>query len=592
MTLEGPPPTRRDLRARKAPSVEVPTPPVDDASAVPLLVAAAALTADEETTAPASGDPVTASVPTPEPVPVEPAVLPEPADADEQADPEPDTAPVAVAPAQPEPEPAAAPEAVPEPETEVGSAPGSEPVPEEEPEPAAAAEPPVPVVIPPTALSWVDERDVLARTTPQLQLTAQTGGYTPVAADLLARAPRRSPWRPGVLVPLGLILTIVVAYCGTLLAWPLHAVAPTVSAISVQPVAAAPATPAWPAEGIAAVVADGVGPAVASSGDAAPMASITKIVTALLVLEQEPLTPGEQGRSFQFTAADRTAYRGYLSRGESALDVPVGGSLTMYQMLQGMLIGSANNYADRLAQTYWPTDAVFAAAANNWLAQRGITGVRVVEPTGIEPANIGTPEALLALGKRALANPVIAEIVRTQTVELPGAGIVDNTNRLLADPGVVGIKTGTLDAYNLLSAKDITVGETVVRVYADVQGQPDNDTRDAATQALFAQLEQELQPVPSVPVGTTVGQVETRWGDPIAIVTAADASVVLWNGTAATTETVFSLGDARTEGDVVGSLTATGPRDSASVELLLAADVTGPSPWWRLTHPLELFGLV
>ena len=453
-------------------------------------------------------------------------------------------------------------------------------------------EPSVEVVLPAPALAWVDERAVAARSTPQLQLTAQAHGYTPVSADLLARAPRRSPWRPGVLVPLGLILALVVVYCGSVLLWPLHAVAPTVTPISVQATPAPAAAPAWPAEGSAAVVVDGVGPAVASSGDAVPMASITKLVTALLVLEQAPLAPGEQGGVFQFTSADRAAYRADRAGGESALDVPVGGSLTLYQMLQGMLIGSANNYADRLASTFWPTDQVYASAANAWLSQHGIEGVRVVEPSGMDEGNTGTPEGLLALGKRALANPVIAEIVRTQVVDLPGAGEVRNTNPLLADPGVLGIKTGTLDEYNLLAAKEVAVGGTTVRVFADAMGQPDGATRDAATSALFAQVEQELQLQPSVTAGTTVGQVETRWGDPVGIVTGADASVVLWNGAVAETSTEFSLGDARDEGERVGTLTARGPKDSAAVDLVLAGEVAGPSPWWRLTHPLELCGLI
>jgi D-alanyl-D-alanine carboxypeptidase (penicillin-binding protein 5/6) len=504
---------------------------------VPLLVAAAALTEDEI---------ARPTMSTPDRIPAEPAVPMEPTEAAVQA---------------------------------------------QEGTPGAELETSVPVVIPPKALSWVDERRVIARTTPPLQLEAHAGGYTPVTLDLLARAPRRSPWRPGVLLPAGLILALVFAYCATVLLWPLHAVAPAVSPVAVQPLPAAAAAPAWPAQGSAAVTVDGVGTAVASAVDAVPMASITKVVTALVVLEQAPLAVGEQGRSFQFTAADRATYWAYRARGESALNVPVGGTLTEYQLLQGMLIGSAGNYADRLASTFWPSNAVYASAANGWLSQHGIDGIHVVEPTGIDPANTASPESLLALGKRALANPVIAEIVRTAAVDLPGAGLVENTNSLLSDPGVVGIKTGSLDTFNLLAAKDVTIGDTTVRVYANALGQPDDDARDASTRALFSQVEQELQLTPSVPKGTTVGQVETRWADPVAIRTGADASVVLWNGAVAEASTSFDLGDARDQGEAVGTLTATGPKDSATVDLVLADDVEGPSPWWRLTHPLELFGL-
>lgn len=526
MTHDGPPTTRRSLRARgeDAPStgetavVEEPA----DPSALPLLVAAAALSGQQDAPAPAAATP-------------HPAVV-----------------------------------VVHETGTDAPSAPAA----------ASAA-----------ALAWVDEQQVAARSGAQLQLSAGAG-FVPVTPDLLARAPRRSPWRPGVLVPAAFILGLVVAYCATVLLWPLYAVAPTVVPLSPQPAAAPAAAPAWPSAGSASVAVDGVGAPAASTVDATAMASITKVVTALVVLDKMPLAPGEQGPSYSFTYSDRVAYWDRLSQDESSLDVPVGGSLTEYQLLQGMLIGSAGNYADRLASRIWPSDAAYAAAANTWLRQHGIDGITIVEPTGIDYGNTATPAALLALAKRALADPVIAEIVRTRAVDLPGAGHVVNTNALLADPGVIGIKTGTLDFYNLLSAKQVTVGGTTVTILASVLGQPDHETRDAATRALFAQVEKELQPAPAVAKGTTVGQVDTLWGSPVGIVTASDATVVLWNGAAASASTSFALGDARDAGQKAGSLSASGPVDSATVDLVLAGDVEGPSPWWRLTHPLELFGLV
>ena len=130
-----------------------------------------------------------------------------------------------------------------------------------------------------------------------------------------------------------------------------------------------------------------------------------------------------------------------------------------------------------------------------------------------------------------------------------------------------------------------------VRLYASVLGQPDDESRLAASRAIYSQLEQELQLKPSVTTGTVAGIVETRWGDDVDILTAGDASVVLWNGGTGAVATTYDLGDAREEGDVVGSLTVTGPLDDATVDLLLAEEVPDPSPWWRLTHPLDLFGL-
>ena len=441
------------------------------------------------------------------------------------------------------------------------------------------------------AIAWVDE-DAITRARPAVRTLDGAGSpYVPVGADLLSSPPRRSPLRAGVLVPIAIAALLVGAYSATTLLWPLHAIAPTVEGVQVDPVAAAPATLTWPGVGGASVSVAGINGVVANVGEPMQIASITKLVTALLVLDQMPLALGEQGPEFRFTSRDESAYWGYLDNNESALDVPVGGTLTQYQLLQGMLIGSANNYADRLAGNLWPTDAVFADAANAWLSAHGVPGVSVVEPTGLDPRNTASPEALITLAKKAMADPVIAQIVATPAVELPGAGLVTNTNGLLADPGVVGIKTGSLDSYNLLSAKDILVGDTTVRVYTAVLGQPDDAARLAASRTLYAEVEAGLQPLPSVSRGTVAGHVTTVWGEDVAVVTTDDANVILWNGGSGTVTTTFSLGDAVEKGADVGTLSVQGPLDSTSTTLALAADIEPPTAWWRLTHPLDLFGL-
>ncbi|MEN2738849.1 D-alanyl-D-alanine carboxypeptidase [Microbacterium sp. X-17] len=454
------------------------------------------------------------------------------------------------------------------------------------------------VIIPPAeppasgaALSWVDPGTV-AR--PQITAAIEASPYVPVAPDLLAKAPRRSPWRPGVLVPFGIVLALIAAYCTTTLLWPLSAIPPQASAVAVQPVAATVATPAWPAQGSAAVAVEGIGGTLSSTGNASPIASITKLVTTLMVLERMPLAAGEQGPAYRMTAADRDAYIGYQDRGESSLDVPVGGSLSELQLLQGTLIGSANNYAQILADSIWANDAVFANAASTWLAAHGLSDMRIVDPTGIEEGNTASPADLVALAQRALANPVIAQIVSTRTIDLPGAGRVENTNQLLqADPAVVGVKTGSLDGIdNLVAAKDVTIGTTPVRLYAVALGQPDAAARTATAQALLNQLATELQQPPALATGTVVGQVTTRWGDTVGIVTGQDASVVEWNGGAPTTSSELTIGDGWKAGDDAGTVTLHGPLNTATVPVQLAAAVDPPSPWWRLTHPLDLFGLV
>jgi len=442
------------------------------------------------------------------------------------------------------------------------------------------------------ALGWVDEETIGTRRAPE-DLGGATSPYLPVSADLLARRPRRSPLRPGVVVPILAVAGLTGAYAGTTLLWPLHAVAPTVTDVAIADLAAPPTTLAWPANGSAAVGVAGIPGSPASTGDALPIASITKLVTVLMVLEESPLALGEQGEEFAFTSRDRTAYWDALANDESALDVPVGGTLTRYQLLQGILIGSAGNYAERLASTYWPTDEVFARAAATWLRAHDLDAITVVEPTGISEANSAPPAALITLARLALANPVVAEIVRTPSVELPGAGLVENTNDLLADPAVVGLKTGSLSGlYNLLAAKEAAVGETAVRVYALVLGQPDDASRDGETARLLTDVAAEVSQVHTVPAGTVAGVASTAWGTRVDIVTDADVSAVLWNAATAAVTIDLRLGDARAADAGVGTLTVKGPLTTETIGVHLTAEIEPPDAWWRLSHPLELFGLI
>lgn len=410
--------------------------------------------------------------------------------------------------------------------------------------------------------------------------------------SLLVRRPIRTPFRPGVLLPVFLAIIVVAAYVAGTLVWPLHALQPTITAeeFAVQPAAAAAAP--WPEVGSAAVAIAGIPGSSASTTDRTAMASIAKVVTALVVLDDLPLALGEQGPQYRFTGTDRARMLQLGASGESVLPVPVGGTLTQYQLLQGMLIGSAGNYAERLIANLYPSSAIYARAANTWLARHGVRDITIVDQSGIGQGNTATPEALLQLAELALANPVIAEIVAQQSVDLPGAGLVKNTNALLADPEVIGVKTGYLNGRNLLTAKRVVIDDTTITLYASVLDQPTSAARDAATTALFDNLESALAPHAAVTKGTVAGEATTRWGETVDVVLGTDAMLIGWNGTTGTPSSTFDLGDHRDAGDTVGKLVVTGPLNTANVELQLREKIEGPGFWWRLTHPLDLLGLV
>ncbi|GAA3662285.1 D-alanyl-D-alanine carboxypeptidase [Microbacterium marinilacus] len=442
----------------------------------------------------------------------------------------------------------------------------------------------------PAALAWVDPAGLSVAAAPA---SLSTTSHVPATTYLLPPPRER---RGSVAAPLITAGAVAIAYVAGCALWPLANVAPDVSATQVQSQAGHPLGLTWPAEGTAAVGAEGLGTVAAQAGESVPMASIAKLVTALMILDRAPLDVDEDGPSYAFTYADSQLYWQYRVQNESALDVPVDGTLTQRELLEGILVGSANNYIDRLTTELWGSKDAFVLQVPAWLEEHGLSGITMVDASGIDPGNVATPAALVKLAGVALADPVIAEIVAMPEIDLPGAGVVENTNPLLGDQGVVGIKTGTLsewwiESWNLLTAKDITIGQTTVRVYAAVLGQPDEDARESVSRSLLDEVEQSLQSDPAVPVGTTVATVTTEWGEPVDIVTAEDASVVLWDNGTAELETDYDPQLGESEGSAVGELTATGPFDSATVPLALADDLTGPSLFWRLSHPLDLLGL-
>lgn len=457
--------------------------------------------------------------------------------------------------------------------------------------PVAAASGDIPLVTPrrPVALSWIDVDAVGVRRAPD-DLSAAASAYVPVLPDLVPRRRRRSP--AGFIVTVVVLLALAGGYTAATQLWTLDNVTPVVDAAEAPTVTAPASAVSWPADGEGAVGIDGVETVAASSTDADAMASITKLIAVLMVQDEEPIALGEDGPVRDIVYADRADYWSFLGRGESALDVPVGGTLTQYQLMQGALIASAGNYVDMLIQDLWPTDEAFASAARDWLDAKGLQGITVVEPTGIDEGNSADAASLIALGKLAMADPVVAEIVAARTAQIDGVGEIDNTNPLLSDDTVVGIKTGGLFGhYNLLAARDVAVDDTTVRVYAVVVGQPTETLRADETAELLDQIAEEAVVRQTVAAGTVVGEVTTAWGTSGELVTASDLSVLLWNGASATAEPQLELGDARDDGDTVGTVALAGPLDDATTDVRLTGDLGEPDAWWRFTHPLQLLGI-
>jgi D-alanyl-D-alanine carboxypeptidase (penicillin-binding protein 5/6) len=240
---------------------------------------------------------------------------------------------------------------------------------------------------------------------------------------------------------------------------------------------------AWPSEGQAAVAVGGFGTLGASGGEQpVPIASVAKVMTAYLVLRENPLGPGEDGFEIEIGSADVEDLNRRIALNQSVIAVEAGEVLSERQALEALLLPSANNIAALLAIHEAGSVEAFAAEMNEAAAELGMRKTRYTDPSGFEDATVSTAIDQLKLARAAMADPTFAEIVAMPSAVLPVVGEVANFNQLVGHDGFVGIKTGSDEAAGgcLLFAKRIHAGGRTRTVLGAVLGQREGDFIQAA----------------------------------------------------------------------------------------------------------------
>ncbi len=144
----------------------------------------------------------------------------------------------------------------------------------------------------------------------------------------------------------------------------------------------APALP-WPAGVQSAIAIPALGITAQSGPEVAePIASVTKLMTAHIVLTDHPLTVGEQGPTITITPLDVTIYEDDVASDQANIEVAVGEVLTEHQLLEGMLVHSANNFADLLAISDAGSISAFVTKMNSTAASLGMTDTQYADPSG------------------------------------------------------------------------------------------------------------------------------------------------------------------------------------------------------------------
>jgi D-alanyl-D-alanine carboxypeptidase (penicillin-binding protein 5/6) len=214
-----------------------------------------------------------------------------------------------------------------------------------------------------------------------------------------------------------------------------------------------------------------------------PIASITKVMTALVILQAGGLD--------RKIAVPKTVTAYVAKYDANAAGLIPGQVFTVDELLHAMLIISAADAAYTLASAYGPGLPAFIAKMNAAAAKLGLAHTHFTSPDGLpyptETSTFSTPAELVKLGEIAMGYQEFRSIVTLQYYNLPKANghsaySFTSSNELIGHyPGVVGIKTGfTNEAGHTLLFEAVRGNRTLI---GDVLGSPPSGPASGAQDA-------------------------------------------------------------------------------------------------------------
>ncbi len=192
-----------------------------------------------------------------------------------------------------------------------------------------------------------------------------------------------------------------------------------------------------------------------NAGERLPIASTTKLMTALVALESG--VPLDEPIEIQ---AAWTGIEG------SSLYLRAGEELTLEELLYGVLLVSGNDAATAVAGACAGDVAAFVERMNQKAAELGMADTHFTTPSGLEDAgNYSTAADMAVLARAFLEKETLVEMASTKTITLAGRSLVNHNKLLWRYEGCLGLKTGyTQAAGRTLVSAARREGETLIAV--------------------------------------------------------------------------------------------------------------------------------
>ena len=270
-----------------------------------------------------------------------------------------------------------------------------------------------------------------------------------------------------------------------------------------------------------------------------------------------------------------------------------GEQISEYQMLEAMLLPSANNIADSLAIWAFGSLNAYSTAANTYLKDHGLAGTHVgSDASGLNPSTTSTAQDMVRIGELVMQVPLLVHIVGQPSANVPVAGTVNNVNFLLGSNNVIGIKTGNNDQDGgaFVSASRVKLNGKPVTIVTTLMGSPTLFQALKDSTPLIQSAQKNFKPTIIVKDGTVAGRYLLPWGGSVSAAVSQDLSVSGWAGTNIPFTVKLNPIPANARaGRTVGTLTVnkSAVNDEKTMPIKLKATPGQPSLSWRLLHPVR-----
>jgi len=212
------------------------------------------------------------------------------------------------------------------------------------------------------------------------------------------------------------------------------------------------------------------------------LASLTKLMTALVVMDQAP----DWNQYVELSEEDRA--------GGEVVKISEGDTVKLSDLLYASLIQSANNATIALVRASGLTQEEAVARMNEKARQFGLRETMFTDVTGLDRGNVSTPKEFAVIASRAFSVPRLMQALRLPKYTIATTAgtkrTIVTTNRLLGESGVVAGKTGYIleSGYNFVSLSERFHRMVVTLVF----GADSNESRFTETKRMLEWIDRNF----------------------------------------------------------------------------------------------------